>query len=260
MSDSSVLAVHDGTILRVTLNREGRRNSLDLESWVLLRSILRDTADDDSVRVVVITGVGSAFCTGMDLGRPTGRHPADWMRCVGEVALALHQLPQPTVAHVNGVAAGAGVNLALGADFVVACESARFSEIFVARGLSIDLGGSWLLPRVVGPLQAKRLAMLAEMIGAQEALELGMVTYISPDDEASVFVTELATRLAALPPKALSQTKSLINQALEQGFVHALESEARSQAVNLGTEDSAAAIKAFVEKTAVPQYTGKWKA
>lgn len=258
-TDDAILVAREDDVLRVTFNREARRNALDLQGWGELRSILRDVADDESVRVVILTGAGTAFCTGMDLGRPTGRHPADWMRFVGETALALHQLPQPVIAHVNGIAAGAGANLAFGADFIVASASARFSEIFVARALSIDFGGSWLLPRLIGPLQAKRLALLAEMIGAEEARELGLATWVVPDIEAAEFVTNLARRLAAQPPRAVLQTKMLINQAMEQTFAHALENEARAQAINLGTEDSATAIQAFMEKLPTPVYTGKWK-
>jgi enoyl-CoA hydratase/carnithine racemase len=180
------------------------------------------------------------------------------MRFVGNVAVTLHDLPQPVIAQVEGVAAGAGANLAFASDFIVATPAARFIEIFTARGLSIDFGGSWLLPRLVGPLQAKRLALLAEAVGSAEALELGLVTWVREEAEIASFVADLAARLAALPPMALSQTKQLLNQGIEQSFRDAVDNEARAQAVNLATEDSKIAIAAFVNKTGTPHYTGRW--
>lgn len=258
MSDQPVIAERAGSTLRVTLNRPERRNALDLPAWGALRDTLRATSDDPSIRVVVISGAGTGFCTGMDLGAPTGKHPAEWMRFIGEVAQALHDLPQPVITVVNGIAAGAGANLAIAGDFVVASSAARFSEIFTARGLSIDFGGSWLLPRLVGPLQAKRLALLGDIIGADEAASLGLVTWVKEPEEIDGFVDALAQRIAAMPPKALSETKRLLNQALAQDLRQALENEARAQVINLATTDSATAIAAFVNKEPTPEYTGKW--
>ena len=134
------------------------------------------------------------------------------MRHVGDVALALHRLPQPTIAKVRGVAVGAGCNLALGCDLVVAGETARFSEIFAKRGLSVDFGGSWVLPRRVGLHRAKELAFFADIIEANEAERIGLVNRVVPDGELDAFVDDWATRLAAGPPIALALTKRLLEQ------------------------------------------------
>ena len=133
-----------------------------------------------------------------------------------DVALALHELAVPTVAKVTGVAVGAGWNLALGCDLVVATPESRFCQIFAKRGLSVDLGGSWLLPKLVGLQQAKRLVLLADMIDADEAHALGLVTWVKPADEIDAFVDELAGRLAAGPPFALAQSKALLNDGAER--------------------------------------------
>ena len=145
------------------------------------------------------------------------------------------------------VAVGAGWNLALGCDFVVATPEARFCQIFTRRALSIDTGGSWLLPRLVGLQQAKRLTMLADMIGADEAHALGLVTWLQPETEIDGFVDALATRLAAGPPIALAQTKSLIDHGIDRTLDEALDGEAAAQAVNLAAPDVLEAFAAFVK-------------
>ena len=139
-------------IVTVTLNRPEKKNAIDGTMWNELTAVFREVAESASDRVLVLTGSGSAFCAGADLSADPGekRHQLDRMHHFGWVGLALHEIPKPTIAKVNGVAVGAGLNLALGCDLIVAGESARFSEIFVKRGLAIDLGGSWLLPRLVG--------------------------------------------------------------------------------------------------------------
>ena len=170
-------------------------------------------------------------------------------------ALALHRLPQPTIAKVNGVAVGAGCNLALGCDLVVASDEARFSEIFALRGLTIDFGGSWLLPRRVGLHRAKELALLAEIISAKEAEAMGLVNRVVPVGELDAFVDDWATRLAAGPPIALAQTKRLLNNAFAVTLEQALEDEGAAQTVNFGTKDTVEAMTAFVEKRA-PNFKG----
>jgi enoyl-CoA hydratase/carnithine racemase len=174
-----------------------------------------------------------------------------------DVALALHELPIPTVAKVAGVAVGAGWNLALGCDLVVATPESTFSQIFSKRGLSIDLGGSWLLPKLVGLQQAKRLALLAETIDAAEAHALNLVTWVVSAAEIDAFVTDLADRLAAGPPIALAQTKALLNEGADRTMRDALANEARAQAVNFATTDAAAAYAAFAERRE-PSFTGRW--
>ncbi|NKY32804.1 enoyl-CoA hydratase [Nocardia speluncae] len=256
---SAVLVTHDGPTATLTLNRPDRRNALDQQGWTTLHDMLESLAGDDSIRVVTITGAGGNFCAGADLGkRSREEHPNVRMRRINKVAIALHEFPKPVIAKVEGVAVGAGMNLALACDFVVAAQSARFSQIFVRRGLSPDFGGSWILPRLIGMQQAKRLAMLAEMISAEQALELGLVTWVEPGDELAEFTTGLAGRLAELPPIALAQTKALLHRGVDLTLHEALENEARAQAINLATEDVPAAYRAFLDKTAAPVFTGRW--
>jgi 2-(1,2-epoxy-1,2-dihydrophenyl)acetyl-CoA isomerase len=178
------------------------------------------------------------------------------MRRIGEVCIALHRVPQPTIAKVNGVAAGAGLNLALTCDLIVASDAARFSEIFARRGLSIDFGGSWLLPRLVGMHRAKELALLADIIDAHEADRVGLVNRVVPAAELDGFVGGWASRLAAGPPIALGLTKRLLDEAFSSSLEEAIEAEARCQVVNFGTEDATEALTAFTTKRE-PRFRGR---
>jgi 2-(1,2-epoxy-1,2-dihydrophenyl)acetyl-CoA isomerase len=168
----------------------------------------------------------------------------------------LHRLPKPTIAKVNGVAAGAGCNLAFGCDLIVASDEARFSEIFARRGLSIDFGGSWLLPRLVGLHRAKELALFADILSAKEALDMGLVNRVVPAVDLDDFVDTWARQLAAGPPIALSMTKSLLNQSFEVSMAQALEDEGRCQTINFSTADTAEALSAFIEKRD-PKFQGR---
>jgi 2-(1,2-epoxy-1,2-dihydrophenyl)acetyl-CoA isomerase len=239
-------------VVTVTLNRPEKLNAIDAVMWAELAETFRDVERRPGDRALVLTGAGRAFCSGADLtsvSRPEG-HPLTFMRFVGDTILALHHLSRPTIAKVNGVAAGAGCNLALGCDLVVASDEARFSEIFARRGLTIDAGGSWLLPRLVGLHKAKELALLAAMLGAEEAAAIGLVNRVVPASELDDFVADWAAQLAAGPPLALSMTKSLLNTGLATSMEHAVEAEAQAQAVNQGTEDVQEAMMAFRDKRA----------
>jgi 2-(1,2-epoxy-1,2-dihydrophenyl)acetyl-CoA isomerase len=149
---------------------------------------------------------------------------------------------------VDGVCVGVGLNLALCCDIVIAGDDARFSEIFVRRGLSLDGGGSWVLPRTVGLLRAKELALLGDIVSAAEAEHIGLVTRVVPNDRLDAEVAELAARLAAGPPLAMSTTKRLLGQSSQVTLSQALEAEAQAQAVNLGSRDTAEAMLAFLER------------
>ncbi|MCW0214610.1 MAG: enoyl-CoA hydratase [Pseudonocardia sp.] len=258
-SEQAVLTSLDDGIFTVTLNRPRRKNALDGATWEGLRAAFERAGNEREIRVLVLTGAGGDFCAGADLSgeRDPDAHPLQRMRGVNEIALQLHELPIPTVAKVEGVAVGAGWNLALGCDLVVSSRTARFSQIFARRGLSLDFGGSWLLPKIVGLQQAKRLALLAEIIGAEEAEKLGLVTYLVEPGELDSFTADLAKRLAAAAPVALRQSKQLLNENADRTMRDALSSEARTQAINFGTEDAPAAFKAFMEKRD-PEFTGKW--
>jgi 2-(1,2-epoxy-1,2-dihydrophenyl)acetyl-CoA isomerase len=170
------------------------------------------------------------------------------MRRIGAVALALLNLTKPTIAKVRGVAAGAGCNMALACDLVVASDAARFTQIFAKRGMVVDFGGSWLLPRLVGMQRAKELAFFGDFVSADEARDIGLVNRVLPDAELDAFTDEWAARLAAGPPLALSMTKAMLGRSFETSIEQALEDEARCQAVCIGSKDTREAIKAFVEK------------
>lgn len=256
--DASVVVTRTGSVLTLRLNRPHRKNALDDEAWSRLHEALDQAGRDESARAVVVTGSGGDFCAGADLSsHRESRHPLNRMRRIGDIAALLSELPKPTVAKVEGVAVGAGCNLALGCDLVVASTTARFSEIFVRRGLSLDFGGSWLLPRIVGLQQAKRLALLGDIIGAEEALRLGMATWVKEPDQLDAFVDDLAARLAGGPPIALAQNKALLNEASSRTLREALEGEARAQVVNFGT-DAPAAKQAFLDKSE-PAFDGTWQ-
>jgi 2-(1,2-epoxy-1,2-dihydrophenyl)acetyl-CoA isomerase len=237
-------------IVTVTMDRPERKNAINDVMWVELWESFESVARSSEDRVLVVTGAAGAFCSGQDLSgvNAAGDHGLVRMRRVGDVALALHRMPKPTIAKVDGIAAGAGCNLALGCDLIVASEDARFSEIFSRRGLSVDFGGSWVLPRLIGLHRAKELAFFAEIVSAKEAADIGLVNRVVPGAELDAFVDGWARTLAAGPPLALSMTKSLLNNGLVTSMEQAVEDEARCQALNFSTADAVEAMQAFSEK------------
>jgi 2-(1,2-epoxy-1,2-dihydrophenyl)acetyl-CoA isomerase len=245
-------------IVTVTLNRPERKNAATPTMWAELRDVFTEVGHRAEDRVLVVTGAGGDFCSGADLSglAVEQEHQLVGMRLVGSAALALHRCPKPTIAKVRGVAVGAGCNLALGCDLIAAAEDARFSEIFSRRGLSIDFGGSWVLPRLVGLHRAKELAYFAEIIPAKEAADLGLVNRVVPDADLDGLVEDWAKRLAAGPPIALSMTKTMLNNSAAVSFEQAVEDEARSQAVNIASADTAEAMAAFLAKRE-PKFRGR---
>lgn len=256
MSQVLLSSDRDG-VRTLTLNRPERRNALDAALWVELADALRDLKRDRGIRALVLTGAGGAFCSGADIGTGEQIHPRYKLDRLTDVALALHELAVPTIAKVTGIAVGAGWNLALGCDLVVATPESRFCQIFSKRGLSVDLGGSWLLPKIVGLQQAKRLVLLADMIDAAEAHTLGLVTWVTPAEDIDTFVDELAGRLASGPAYALAQSKALLNDGANATLREALANEARAQPGNFATVDSSEAYAAFAGKRE-PEFTGEW--
>ncbi len=252
----------ENSVVTVTINQPKKKNAIDRSMWDGLTEIFREIAANANDRVVVVTGAGQDFCSGADLsGRGNSAsqeqvHQLAAMRRVNDACIALQRMPQPTIAKVRGVAVGAGCNLALGCDLVVAADNARFSEIFVRRGLSLDFGGSWVLPRRIGMHRAKELAFFGEIIGASDAFEMGLVNRVLADSEIDQFVDEWARKLAAGPPIALAQTKRLLNNSLNVTLEEALDDEAAAQTVNFSTSDTAEAMRAFSEKRE-PKFTGR---
>jgi enoyl-CoA hydratase/carnithine racemase len=249
-------------IVTVTMNRPERKNAGNGLMWQELRATFDEVAHSSKDRVLVLTGAGGAFCSGADITDPAGvsGDPTDphlvRMRHFGQVMLALHEMPQPTIAKIGGIAAGAGLSMALGCDLTVASRSARLSEIFARRGLSVDGGSSWLLPRLIGLHRAKELAYFADILSAEEAQAFGLLNRVVADDELDTFVDSWARKLAAGPPLALSMTKRLLDSGLNVTMAQALEDEARSQTINFFSEDTAEAMRAFVEKRE-PHFNGR---
>jgi 2-(1,2-epoxy-1,2-dihydrophenyl)acetyl-CoA isomerase len=247
-------------VVRVTLNRPDTMNAITGPMWGGLGEAFREIGANRADRVLVVTGAGGNFCSGADLMKadlPTsagGR--TEYMRGVARAAQALHDLPQPSIAMVDGVAAGAGCNLALGCDLVYASDRARFSEIFVKRALSLDFGGSWVLPRRVGLHRAKELALLAEVIGAAEAEGIGLVNRVVPVDALEATVHAVAERLLRMAPVALAQTKRLLDDSAGRSMAEALSAEGAAQVINFATDDSAEAVRAFRDKRE-PSFTGE---
>jgi len=245
-------------VVTLTLNRPEKKNAMNAAMFNELLAVFREVNDAPADRVLVITGAGDAFCSGADLSDRGGdtRHALARLHWVADIVLALHRIPKPVIAKVNGIAVGAGMNLALGCDLIVASEHARFSEIFARRGLTIDFGGSWLLPRLIGMHRAKELAFLADIISAKEAAGLGLVNRVVPASQLDAFVADWADRLAAGPPLALSMTKRLLTNSFSMSMDEALEAEGMAQSVNAGTEDTPEAIRAFLEKRE-PKFKGR---
>lgn len=259
MSMPWLTAEDRGPVCWLTMSSPGRRNAVPPSGWEELTAALGEFEESDA-RVLVIQGDGEDFCAGADLdpSRLEGGDLIDShrrMKTVGGAARALHRLTKPTVAAVDGVAVGAGMNLALGCDVVVATTRARFSEIFVRRGLTLDSGGSWLLPRIVGLQRAKELALSGRIVGAQEALAMGLCLELVEPENLPARARELAESFLDGAPIAQMFAKQAIDTAWEVSFDEALGWEGQSQSICFATDDLREGIAAFLEKRP-PQFRG----
>jgi enoyl-CoA hydratase/carnithine racemase len=245
-------------VVTVSMNRPQKKNAVTATMTEELTSVFREIAKSPDDRVMVLTGEGDDFSSGADLtdAAELTANSMFYMRRISDLALALHEIPQPTIAKVPGVAAGMSANLAFGCDLVLASEAARFSEIFARRGLSLDCGGSWLLPRRVGLHKAFELAYFADVISASDAAELGLVNRVVPAADLDKTVDDWASRLAAGPPLALSMIKAQLHVGADSSLAQALEYEATCQSVNFASADTAEAMLAFVQKRD-PKFTGR---
>ncbi|MFV2074195.1 MAG: enoyl-CoA hydratase/isomerase family protein [Thermoanaerobaculales bacterium] len=256
-----LLTEDDGEIRRLTFNRPERKNAVPPEGWPALRDAFADFEKSEA-RVLIITGAGGEFCAGADLDRSgsalqesvTHRHRR--MKTIGEAASALHRTTKPTIAAVDGVAVGAGMNIALGCDVVIASTRARFSEIFVKRGLTVDFGGTWLLPRIVGLQRAKELALSGRIVDAEEALAIGLAVEVVPPEELAGRARGVAESFLEGAPIAQMFAKQGLNASFESSFADSLSWEGQSQAIALGTADSEEGVAAFLEKRA-PSWRGE---
>jgi enoyl-CoA hydratase/carnithine racemase len=253
----------DVAVATLTLNRPERLNALGGTLREELHDAVLRAAGDPGVRAILLTGAGKGFCSGGDVKAMDEARAAGQSRALEDkiaplrdrVLLAMRDAPQPTIAAVNGAAAGAGMNLALACDIRLASTAARFSQAFVKRGLHPDWGGTYFLPRIVGMAKACELIFTGEMVDAEEALRLGIVTRVYQPDELLPAARELAGRIAAGPPNAIRLAKRALYRNAEADLREALEFETFAQNVCSETEDAREGIRAFVEKRA-PRFTG----
>ena len=260
-SDTVLLDVSEH-VATVTLNRPDKLNALSGELMDSLVPSIERLAEDKEVRCLVVTGAGRGFCAGGDIaGMSSGEaipdaDPVARLRRREEVSRLLHEMPKPTIAMVNGPAAGAGLSIALACDIRIAGESARFGTAFVRVGFSGDYGGTWMLQRLVGPAKARELYFTGELIDAREAERIGMVNRTVPDDRLADETRELAQRIAKGPPIALARMKQNMNLGLDSDYSALLDSEAEGMIMTGTTEDNREALKAFLEKRP-PTFRGR---
>jgi enoyl-CoA hydratase/carnithine racemase len=250
-------------VMIARLNRPEKKNPLSEEMLETLRGALQSANEDPDVGCFVITGNGDAFCSGGDLGRRTQEgdptpleRKQRLQKVTHKVALAVEQFEKPLIAAVNGAAVGAGMDLALSCDFRVAGASARFSEGYIRVGLIPGNGGCWFLPRLVGTGRALELLWTGDFVGAEEALQCGLVNHVYPDAELMDKTLELARRLAGAPPIQVRDIKKLVNEGLRTDLRTSLNSVSAHMAVVQSTADYKEAIQAFKEKR-TPRFKGR---
>ena len=258
----SVLRRQAGAVATITLNRPAARNALTYETKVSLLDALRDCAGDESIRALVITGAGTAFCAGQDLREHAdlleqGAAPLDTVaEHYNPIVMAITGMPKPVIAAVNGVAAGAGAALAFACDFRIAARRASLLMAFARVGLGADTGASWTLQRLAGAARATELLMLAEPVDADRALGLGLLTSVVADEELPAAAAALAERLAAGPTRAYAAIKESLLYSAAHGLHESLAKEAELQSALGGTQDHQAATRAFLAKQA-PVFEGR---
>ena len=261
MRDASVLVEQADGIARVTLNRPEARNALDLAMREELEAALRSLEADPAVRVLVMAGAGEHFCAGGDVkfmqaSRMSAAEGQQRVEAMNRTILALARFRPPTIAMVDGYAVGAGCNLALACDLVVASDRARFGEVFARIGLIPDGGGIYLLPRRVGLAKAKELVFTAEIIEAAEAERIGLVNRVVPAAELAARTLALARRIAEGPPRVHAMAKSLLDRSLAIDFETSLAWEGLAQGLMIESEDHREGLAAFFEERA-PRFTGR---
>lgn len=258
----TLLVEREGGVVTVTMNRPERRNAANAIMIQELGTCFDEVERRPDDRVLVLTGAGEAFCSGLDLTDGRGDPPVEpeppmvRMRRLARTASALHRLSKPTISKVDGVAYGAGLGFALGCDLVVVSDRARLATFFSRRALSVDTGMSWLLPRLVGIARAKELVLFGDELDVQRAEQMGLVNRVVPSSELDAFVADWSQRLAQGPTLALSLSKSLIGGSGPLGFEQALDGEARCQAVNFSSADAAEALVAYRERRD-PHFVGR---
>lgn len=266
MSDTVLYSI-DGAVATITLNRPESLNAMNPEMLDTMFKVGQQAAEDPAIRAVIITGNGRAFSAGGDVkamatpssGESSGRpvlSGVDNLRQQEEISRLLAEMPKPTIAAINGVAAGAGLSVALAADLRIASDQARFTTAFAKVGFSGDFGGTWLLQRLVGPMKAKELYFMSDVFNAEKALELGLVTKVVPHDSLLDEAMALARKLAAGPTLAYGRIKDNFNFGATNTFADTLTREAQNMIASGQTADHKNAARAFVEK-AEPVFEGR---
>lgn len=249
----------DAGVATITLNRPEALNALTVPMKQALLAAFRQVARDTTVRAVILTGAGRAFCAGQDLRERLQPDAAPLGVEVRErynpIIRAMRALPKPIVGAINGVAAGAGASLAMACDIRIASEGASFALAFGRVGLVLDSGATWFLPRLVGVTRAAELALLGDSVPAAEALRFGLVGRVVPADQLATEARAVAARLAAGAPRAMALTKRALNAAWSHDLDAALEYEAYLQDLAGRTKDHAEGLAAFTEKRP-PRFTG----
>ncbi|MDA7599503.1 2-(1,2-epoxy-1,2-dihydrophenyl)acetyl-CoA isomerase PaaG [Alphaproteobacteria bacterium] len=245
----------DGHLTIVRINRPARLNALNAAAHLDLRAALESASNDDNCRAVMLTGTGRGFCVGQDLG---DRDPSkmnqipdlgDTLRTYYNPTIqVITDMNKPVIAAVNGVAAGAGVNIALACDIVIATTSASFIQAFVKIGLTPDAGGSWILPRLIGMARAKGLAMTGMPLPAETAAEWGMIWACYPDDEFGDAAKTLGQQLANGPTTGLGLSKAALNASMGNTLAEQLDLEAKLQSIAGSSADYREGVSAFLEK------------
>lgn len=254
MSDTSSYLITElrGSVLCLTLNRPDKFNSFNRSLALALQAALDKAAADKSIRAIYLTGNGKAFCAGQDLSEAIDPDGPGIQRIVREhynpVILKIRSLEKPVICAVNGVAAGAGANIALACDLVVAGKSASFIQAFSKIGLVPDSGGTFVLPRLIGWQRASALMMTGDKVGAEEACSMGMVYKVCEDEVLTATAFQIAEQLAAMPTKGLGLTKRLLNQSFSNNLEQQLAAEENEQAAAGMTHDYKEGVQAFLEK------------
>jgi 2-(1,2-epoxy-1,2-dihydrophenyl)acetyl-CoA isomerase len=252
-------SIADG-VMTVTFDRPDKFNSFNRELALGVQAALKEAADDAAIRCVVITGNGKAFCAGQDLAEAIDPNGPELSTIVSEhynpIILAIRKLQKPVIAAVNGVAAGAGANIALACDIVVAHEKASFIQAFSKIGLIPDSGGTFTLPRLVGFQRASALMMTGDKVPANQALHMGMIYQVFTEDEYEGQVRSLALKMAQMPTKGLALTKAALNKAYTNDLQKQLDLEEALQVRASKTHDFNEGVQAFLEKRA-PEFKGE---
>ena len=245
---------------KITLNRPEKYNSFVREMALSLQKTLVNCESDDSIRCILITGAGKAFCAGQDLKEAIDPQGPGIEQIVREhynpIIKRIREIEKPVIAAVNGVAAGAGANLALACDIVTATQSAKFIQAFSKIGLIPDSGGTYFLPRLIGLPKATAFMMTGEPVSSEKAEALGMIYAVYEDAEFESKTLELARSIAAMPTKGLGYTKRLLNQSFNNSLEDQLNLEAATQSLSAHADDHKEGIQAFLEKR-TPKFTGK---